>query len=335
MTLSRPHTDPTPEVANDFDAVPLTGLAVRRLEALRAAGEATRLRLLHLLAHDELSVMELVEILGQSQPRISRHLKLLADSGLIERFPEGAFVYYRLSHDRAAFRLTQEIIADLEDSFAPDLARLEVVRDQRRLAAQSYFEDIAPVWDQIRSHYISEADVEAAILKVLGDDAYERLVDLGTGSGRMLTLLAPKAKQSVGLDLSQRMLNIARVHVEAEGLKAIELRHGDLFHTRLPSLSADLVVIHQVLHFLGEPDIALKEAARILKPKARLLIVDFAPHDLKFMLDTYKHRRLGIEDAEMNDWSAQAGLVITQDVSLPPLDAQKGLNVRIWLLTRP
>jgi ubiquinone/menaquinone biosynthesis C-methylase UbiE len=183
--------------------------------------------------------------------------------------------------------------------------------------------------------YVSEADVEAAILSVLGDAPYERLVDLGTGSGRMLTLLAPKARQSIGLDLSQRMLNIARIHVEADGLKAIELRHGDLFHTRLPGFSADLVVIHQVLHFLEEPDIALKEAARILKHQARLLIVDFAPHDLKFMLDTYKHRRLGIEDTEMQDWARRAELSVTQDVTLPPLDAQKGLGVRIWLLTRP
>jgi DNA-binding transcriptional ArsR family regulator len=151
MTLPRHKADPVPDIADSSESAELSGQAARRLEALRAAGEATRLRLLHLLAHDELSVMELVDILGQSQPRISRHLKLLAESGLIERFPEGAFVYYRLSHDRAAFRLTQEIVAGLEDDFAPDLTRLEAVRDQRRAAAQGYFEDIAPVWDQIRS----------------------------------------------------------------------------------------------------------------------------------------------------------------------------------------
>jgi len=334
MSASASPIDPTAAIASDYDQTLPAGPAARRLEALRAAGEATRLRLLHLLAHEELSVMELVDILGQSQPRISRHLKLLADSGLIERFPEGAFVYYRLSHDRAAFRLTQEIVADLEDDFAPDLTRLEAVRDQRRQAAQGYFEDIAPVWDQIRSHYVSEADVEAAILKVVGEAAFDRLVDLGTGSGRMLTLLAPKAGTAVGLDLSQRMLNIARVHVEAEGLKGIELRHGDLFHTRLPGHSADLVVIHQVLHFLETPDLALMEAARILKPKGRLLIVDFAPHELKFMLDTYKHRRLGLTDAEMATWARAAGLGIAEDVSLPPVDAEKGLNVRIWLLSK-
>ena len=227
----------------------MTLTADQTIEALRAAGEPTRLRVLSLLAGEELSVMELSGILDQSQPRVSRHLKLMTDAGLIERFPDGARVFYRLSSDPLARRLIDTILDLLDDEAgAADDRRLEDVRRDREVAAGAYFERVAPQWDRIRSLYVCETDVEAAILKAAGDGPFERVVDLGTGSGRMLTLLGKQARMSVGLDLSHNMLNIARANVTKAGLDKVELRHGDIFATRLPPQSADRVLVHQVLH---------------------------------------------------------------------------------------
>lgn len=304
------------------------------LEALKAMGEPTRLRLLRLLAHEELSVMELVRILNQSQPRISRHLKLMNEAGVIDRFPDGAWVFYRLSEHPALTPLIDSVLTALgDDKNSADLRALEEVRGQRLEAAQGYFENIAPVWDQIRSHYVDDAEVETAIQSLVGDAPVETIVDLGTGSGRMLSLLAPHAQYAIGLDLSQQMLNIARARTREAGLSGIDFRHGDILATRLNGQSADLVVIHQVLHFLPDPGQALKEAARLLKPGGRLLIVDFAPHRLEIMRDEYQHRRLGIGDDDMGHWQKVAGLRALRSLSLPP-HQEPGLTVRIWLMQK-
>lgn len=308
--------------------------ADQAIEALRAAGEPTRLRVLSLLAGEELSVMELSRILDQSQPRVSRHLKLMADAGLIERFPDGARVFYRLSSDLQARRLVDTVL-DLLDGGAheADDRRLEDVRRDRGAAASAYFERVAPQWDRIRSLYVSETAVEAAIKKAAGDGPFERVVDLGTGSGRMLTLLGKSAKMSVGLDLSQNMLNIARANVTKAGLDKVELRHGDIFATRLPEHSADLVLVHQVLHYLADPAAAVAEAARLVMPGGRLLIVDFAPHQLEHLREEHQHRRLGFSDQEMRRWLSGAGLKPSAPIALPP--DTDGLTVSIWTAERP
>ncbi|MDI6624413.1 MAG: metalloregulator ArsR/SmtB family transcription factor [Brevundimonas sp.] len=303
--------------------------AEQTVESLRAAGEPTRLRVLSLLAGEELSVMELSRILDQSQPRVSRHLKLMTDAGLIERFPDGARVFYRLTSDAPARRLIDTVL-DLLDTAAgeADDRRLEEVRHDREVAAGTYFERIAPQWDRIRSLYVCETAVEAAILRAAGEGPFERVVDLGTGSGRMLTLLGKKAKMSLGLDLSQNMLNIARANVSKAGLDKVELRHGDIFATRLPQQSADLVLVHQVLHYLADPAAAVAEAARLVAPGGRLLIVDFAPHALEHLREEHQHRRLGFSDDEMRRWLGEAGLRPSAPIALPP--DTDGLTVVIW-----
>jgi ArsR family transcriptional regulator len=307
--------------------------ADQTVEALRAAGEPTRLRVLSLLAGEELSVMELSRILDQSQPRVSRHLKLMTDAGLIERFPDGARVFYRLSSDVEARRLIDTVL-DLLDVAAgeADDRRLEDVRRDREAAAGAYFERVAPQWDRIRSLYVCETAVEAAILKAAGDGPFERVVDLGTGSGRMLTLLGDRARTAVGLDLSHNMLNIARTNVLRAGLDKVELRHGDIFSTRLPERSADLVLVHQVLHYLSDPAAAVAEAARLVAPGGRLLIVDFAPHQLEHLRDEHQHRRLGFSDREMREWLSAGGLESSAPIALPPDTA--GLTVSIWTAER-
>jgi len=311
----------------------MTLRADQLVEALRGVGEPTRLRILALLATEELSVMELSGVLEQSQPRVSRHLKLLTDAGLIERFPDGARVYYRLSSETSARRLMDAVLDLLDDADGEaDQRRLDAVRRERAADAEAYFEQIAPSWDRIRSLYVRESAVEEAILAAAGDGPFERLVDLGTGSGRMLTLLGRKAKTAIGLDLSQNMLNIARANVAKAGIDRVELRHGDVFATRLPDLTADLVVVHQVLHYLTDPAAAVAEAARLVRPGGRLLVVDFAPHALEHLREEHQHRRLGFDDAEMRRWFADAGLECGEATVLPP--DREGLTVCIWTAGR-
>jgi ubiquinone/menaquinone biosynthesis C-methylase UbiE/DNA-binding transcriptional ArsR family regulator len=303
---------------------------------LRAAGEPTRLRILALLEREELAVLELCGVLDQSQPRVSRHLKLLVEAGLLERFPDGAWVFYRLVADGPTRELADEILRRIDPAdpaLARDAERLGAVRAERNADAGAYFARNAAAWDQIRSLYVSEADVEAAILEAAGEGPFKRLVDLGSGTGRMLTLLGPKAESAIGLDLSQQMLNIARSRVAEAGLPRCELRHGDIFGTRLPAGSADLVVVHQVLHYLGDPAAAVAEAARLVAPDGRLLIVDFAPHKLEFLREQHQHRRLGLPDAEMERWLGDSGLSNVRATALPPAQAG-GLTVMIWTAER-
>jgi ArsR family transcriptional regulator len=307
------------------------------VEALRAAGEPTRLRILALLAHEELAVLELSRVLGQSQPRVSRHLKLLADAGLVERFPDGAWVFYRLAGRQPARALVQQALAMVSADDATtrhDFERLKTVSAERAAQAADYFAQNANRWDEIRSLYTSESAVEAAILAAAGEGPFERLVDLGAGTGRMLTLLGGNARNSSGLDLSRQMLNIARGNVAQAGLNGCELRHGDIFDTGLADGAADLVIVHQVLHYLGEPAAAVAEAARLVAPEGRLIIVDFAPHDLEFLRAEHRHRRLGFLDDEMERWFTSAGLGDVTAVALPP-PAGGGLTVKVWRAVRP
>ncbi len=307
------------------------------VEVLRAAAEPTRLRILWLLAREELAVLELCRILGQSQPRVSRHLKLLAAAGLVERFPDGAWVFYRLAASgpvRALVDRALALVSSDNGAMAADAERLLAIGAERVGQAAAYFSVNAERWDEIRSLYTAESSVEAAILAAAGDGPFRRMVDLGTGAGRMLTLLGDQAASAVGLDLSRQMLNIARSHIAQAGLSACELRHGDILGTDLADGEADLVVVHQVLHYLVDPAAAVAEAARLVAQGGRLLIVDFAPHAHEFLRSEHRHRRLGFADEEMERWLAAAGLSQGETVTLPPT-SNEGLTVKIWKARRP
>ena len=306
------------------------------VEVMRAAGEPTRLRILALLRREELAVMELSQILDQSQPRVSRHLKLLTEAGLVERFPDGAWMFYRLvAHGprRALLAAALDLIQPDDPELALDRGRLETVRDSRLDLAADYFAQNASRWDELRSLYIAETDVESAILDAVGPGPFKRLVDLGSGTGRMLTLLGDRAQKAVGLDLSQQMLNIARRQTHEAGLEHCELRHGDIFATRLPDGFADLVIVHQVLHYLSDPAAAVAEAARLVEDGGRLVVVDFAPHRLEFLREAHRHRRLGFSDSEISAWFTAAGLDPAAPVTLPAQE-DKGLTVKIWTAAR-
>ncbi len=306
--------------------------------ALKAAGESTRLRILALLSQGELTVKDLTAILGQSQPRISRHLKLLADANLIARYPEGAWVYYRLAESGAERRLVDGLVA-LTDANDPALLRdrewLANVKREHADEASRYFELNAAEWDQIRSLHLPDAAVETAMLALVGQRPVDRFLDLGTGTGRLLELFAGLYRTGIGIDASTAMLAIARANLDKAGLTHAQVRLGEI--TKLPVLreSFDLVAIHQVLHYLDDPAEALAEAARVLRPGGRLLIVDFAPHRHEFLREKHAHRRLGFSHETMLGWTRQLGL---DSVEVRDLGAGTGgdtLTVTLWLLRDP
>lgn len=310
------------------------------LTGLRAAGERTRLRLLFLLSHGELNVKELTQILGQSQPRISRHLKLLCEAGLLERHREGSWVLFRLCDagvPGALARMIVDMTPTASAEIQRDLRRLEEVRRAREAAAADYFKANAADWDTIRSLHVAEREVEEAIVASAGSGRVRLLLDLGTGTGRMLELLAERCDQGVGIDMSHAMLAIARSNLERRGLTHCQVRHGDLFHLPYDNASVDLITIHQVLHYLNDPERALQEAARVLEPGGRVLVIDFAPHEHEFLRDEHAHRRLGIDDEQMQHWLSRAGLTGCRHRVLPPAGGQdrSGLTVSIWLARAP
>ncbi len=303
------------------------------LDALRAMAEGTRLRMLALLRHGELTVTDLTEILGQSQPRVSRHLRLLVDAGLVTKHREGTWAFFRIVDTGGHFALLTSALATVDATdpvIATDLERLSIVRGRRAAAANEYFERIAPIWDEERSLHAAAATVEGVILDVIGDRPLGRVLDVGTGTGRMLQLLADRADRAVGLDASHSMLSVARANLERLGVQGWELRQGDVHSPPLERASFDLVVVHQVLHYLDDPARALAEVGGLVAPSGRLLVVDFAPHRHDF-LRAAAHRRLGFTHDQLRDWFDQVGFDCSTVVDVDPPAGDGGLTVTVWL----
>ena len=303
---------------------------------LRAVAEPTRLRLVALLSRAELTVTEISHVIGQSQPRTSRHLRLLVDAGILERMPEGAFVFYRLADGSASAALARQIAAfaaAADTTIAADLAALERVRRARSQAAAAYLTAHTAELDALRGMYVGEAEVERAMLALLVDEGpIGRLLDIGTGTGRILELLAPHSERSIGLDVDHDMLVLARAALGEAQLSQASVRQGDLHRPPFEAASFDVAVMHHVLHLLDEPGEAVADAARLLRPGGRLLIVDFAAHGLEHLRDLHGHRRLGIADEEMRGWASAAGLELESERSLPSPKPSEPLTVRLWLL---
>ncbi len=302
------------------------------LMGLRAAAEPTRLRILALCAHAELTVSDLTQILGQSQPRVSRHLKLLVDADLLEREREGAFAFYRLAREGAGGALAAalvDLIPDDDRELALDLERLQAIKDSRAEAAAEYFRRNAGDWHRLRSLHVDDAEVEKALLALL-PQAAEDLLDIGTGTGRMLELLAPRFERALGIDQSREMLAVARAGIERAGLRNVTVRLGDMYQLPVGSGSMDAVVIHQVLHYAEQPGDAVAEAARVLKPGGVLVIADFAPHGEDSLRRDHAHRWLGFADAEIARWCRAAGLMPEPPVLL----AGHPLTVAVWRARR-
>jgi ArsR family transcriptional regulator len=304
------------------------------LSGLRGAAESTRLRLLVLCDKRELTVTELTQILGQSQPRVSRHLKLMVDAGLLERFREGTWAFYRLAQgtDGAELARNLVVLAPTDDQvLVRDNERLEAIKEERAKAAAEYFRKNAAQWDEIRRLHVDDTEVEKALLALLGDGSLGAVLDLGTGTGRMLQVLGPSATRGLGVDLSREMLAVARANLERAGLENCSVRLGDIYGLNVEDGEFDLVTLHHVLHFTDDPARAITEAARVLAPGGRAVVVDFAPHQVEHLRIDHAHRRLGFSDAEITAWCRAAGLELTPPVALPG----DPLTVKIWLARCP
>lgn len=300
----------------------------------QALADPTRLRILALLRAMELSVGELAQLLGQSQPRVSRHVKILGDSQLVGRRKEGSWVYLQLADRQWVAQLLefcQPLDPEAEQWFAADAARLDSIRSDRAEAARRYFEARAATWESVRALHVADATIEQAIADLLSDRPIGALLDVGTGTGRMLELFAPASRSAIGIDRSSEMLRLARVKLEEAGIADASLRQGDMTALPLPDQSADDILLHQVLHYAQQPGAAIAEAARVLRSGGRLLVIDFAQHDRAELKEKDAHLRLGFADDAMRGWFASSGL------NLDRIERLEGgeLTVIIWRGRKP
>ena len=304
---------------------------------LRALADPTRLRIMRLLAAMELAVGELAQVLGQSQPRVSRHVRILCDAGLAERRKEGSWVFLRSAigpgrapplGSAAAHLLA---VAESDDTqFAArcseDRRHLAAIRAAREASAAAYFARYAAEWDQLRGLHSPDAPVEAALSRALGSGSLGALLDVGTGTGRIAELLAPRARQVTALDNSPEMLRLARARLQHLAAEQLALVQGDF--TALPFAEAtfDTVLFHQVLHYAQAPDVVLSEAARVTRPGGTIAVVDFAAHDREELRSQHAHARLGFSDEQMLALLASAGFAAAPPTALPGTP----LTVKIW-----
>ncbi len=308
---------------------------------LRALADPTRLRIMRLLDAMELAVGELAQVLGQSQPRVSRHVRILCDAGLAERRKEGSWVFLRsaVAENRApplgsaAARLLA--VAESDDTAfaarcAEDRRHLAAIRAARQANAEAYFARHAAEWDTLRVMHSADDPVEAALARALGKGSLGALLDVGTGTGRMAELFAARAGHVTAFDKSPEMLRIARARLQHLPAGQVELVQGDF--TALPFADAafDTVLFHQVLHYAQEPAAVLAEAARVTRPGGALAVVDFAAHDREELRTLHAHARLGFSDEQMLALLSEAGFAAAAPVALPG----KPLTVKIWIGTR-
>jgi len=311
--------------AHDLDPGTIDGL----LDGLRAVGEGTRLRIVALCAEGDLTVGDLTQILGQSQPRVSRHLKLLCAAGLLERLPEGTAVFHRRADRGAGSALAQQVLRLLPHDDAIlllDRERLQAIRADRAASAAAYFRKNAARWGELRSLYVEEKRVEAELLRRLPAEGIGDLLDIGTGTGRILELVAGRVGRGIGIDLSRDMLIVARANLQGAGIANCQVRQADMYRLPWTEPSFDAVTVHRVLHYAEDPARVIAEAARVLRPGGRLIVVDFAPHALERLRSEHAHRRLGFADDEINKWCRAAGLRPEPVQHLPG----RQLTVSIW-----
>ncbi len=307
------------------------------VDILKAAGEETRLRLMSLLSQGELSVKDLTDILEQSQPRVSRHLKLLAEAGLVVRVAEGSWAYFRIADTGGAADFVRCLIEEIDPDdprIVSDRLALDRVRKRQRAQADAYFSRIAASWDTIRNLHVPESALEKAIVQAVGAAKIEHMIDLGTGTGRMLELLSPRFVRGTGIDSSREMMAIARAKLAAASITHAHVQLGDISRLDAEIGPADLITLHQVLHYFDDPGVIIEQAALLLSDMGRMLIVDFGPHELEFLRQEHAHRRLGLSQWQMEGWVGTAGLEVCGFEEFPNKKNGEDLTVCLWVLGR-
>lgn len=307
-------------------------------DIFKALADPTRLRIARLLGTMELAVGELAQVLGQSQPRVSRHVGILCDAGLAERRREGSWVFLRQSEASIAeapvIAAVQQLLATAEAEEAEfaalcetDRKKLAAIRQARESAAEHYFARHAGEWDELRALHSPDADVERRLADALADAPLGTVLDIGTGTGRMAELFAGTADRIVALDRNLEMLKVARAKLQHLPAAQIELVQGDFADLPFANASFDTVLLHQVLHFAQEPALVLIEAARVLRDGGRIAIIDFASHDREELRTRHQHARLGFSDRQMAELLREAGFAASAPIAL----AGGELVVKIWL----
>ncbi len=297
------------------------------LAALAAAADPTRLRLLALAVRGTYCVNDFCDILGQSQPRLSRHLRLLCEAGLLERTREGANAWFALAGGKGG-SLARDILKHLpqeDDQLAADQRQATRVLAERARAASEIFQRQGADWDEMRALDLPAAEVEQALLSMLPHPPIGRALDIGTGTGRMLELLAPRIGAGLGVDASRSMLALARVRLSRPEFSHLAVRLADMYALPLPDAGFDLVLLHMVLHYADEPAQAIAEAARVLAPGGRMIVVDLAPHGRAELRERMAHRALGFSETDMTKLFTDAGLTMGA-----PLTVEGPLPIRLW-----
>lgn len=311
-------------------------MAMKIDPTLRALADSTRLRIMRLLAHMELAVGELAQVLEQSQPRVSRHVRILCDAGLAERRREGSWVFLHIAVAAGRAPLIGAAVAHLLDAAEADDAQfaarcegdrrqLAAIRAARENQAAAYFARHAGEWDQLRTLHSADETVEAALLGVVGSDLGS-LLDVGTGTGRIAELLGPRAAHVTALDKSPEMLRIARARLQHLPSGHADLVQGDFSALPFADAAFDTLTFHQVLHYAQDPGGVLAEAARVTRPGGRVAVVDFAAHDREELRSVHAHARLGFSDEAMLVMLAEAGFSAASATALPGRE----LTVKIW-----
>jgi SAM-dependent methyltransferase len=296
------------------------------LAELRAAAEPTRLRLLALCARGAFCVTDLCDVLGQSQPRLSRHLKLLVEAGLLERVPEGANAYFQVPPGAEIAHLILARLPEDDPQLAADRRQAVRLAAERAREASLAFRRDGADWDEIRALDLPAAEIEAALLRLL-PPMVERFLDIGTGTGRLLEVVAGRAERALGVDASRDMLALARARLAERGLAGrCAVRQADMYRLPLPDASFDVVALQMVLHYAEDPAAALAEAARVLRPDGLVVVVDLAPHGRAEVLERHKHRWPGFDDAALAGWLGAAGCA----PAAPAEVAAGPLGVRLW-----
>ena len=300
---------------------------------MRALADPTRLRIVLLIRQLELSVGEVVQILGQSQPRVSRHIRILDEAGIAERRKEGSWVFLRPGPILTQGKL-DALFAGAHSNEARvvqrDLAKLEQVRNSRAEMAADYFAAHAGEWDSLRSLHVAESEVESAIAGILHTAPLGAVLDVGTGTGRMIELFCADAERFVALDNNTEMLRLARAKLaamDAGSSTKVDIMLGDFNALPLADGSFDTILFHQVLHYAQHPERVISEATRVLAPGGRLMIVDFAAHDHEELRTVHAHARLGFADQTVEQAFASSDIYMAHQAMLDG----GTLAVKIWV----